>query len=179
MDNTTQSSTISVPIFNGENYDFWRVKIETYFSSQDLWDIVEEGFTIPADTSALNASQEKELKKNKLNWALEEKVKHLCMENQVWRNIAETNEATANALRCNLEQVLAQRGGMAAAAEEDVGGGATVCGGAEMDDAESCCGSTEEDGLEKETGGWRTLAGCAGVKDKEGGGNGNCSYVWR
>ena len=65
MDNTTQSSTISVPIFNGENYDFWRVKMETYFSSQDLWDIVEEGFTIPADTSALNASQEKELKKNK------------------------------------------------------------------------------------------------------------------
>ena len=56
MDNTTQSSTISVPIFNGENYDFWRVKMETYFSSQDLWDIVEEGFTIPADTSALNAS---------------------------------------------------------------------------------------------------------------------------
>ena len=65
MDNTTQSSTISVPIFNGENYDFWRVKMETYFSSQDLWDIIEEGFTIPADTSALNASQEKELKKNK------------------------------------------------------------------------------------------------------------------
>ncbi|KAG4957955.1 hypothetical protein AAZX31_15G240000 [Glycine max] len=116
-------------------------------------------------------TKEEEIEKiGKLNWALEEKVKHLCMENQVWRNIAETNEATANALRCNLEQVLAQRGGMAA--EEDVGGGATVCGGAEMDDAESCCGSTEEDGLEKETGGWRTLAGCAGVKDKEGGGNG-------
>ena len=55
MDNTTQSSTIFVPIFNGENYDFWRVKMETYFSSQDLWDIVEEGFTVPADTSVLNA----------------------------------------------------------------------------------------------------------------------------
>ncbi|XP_058732707.1 uncharacterized protein LOC131604272 [Vicia villosa] len=65
MDNTTQSSSISVPIFNGENYDFWRVKMETYFSSQDLWDIVEEGFTVPADTSTLNATQEKELKKNK------------------------------------------------------------------------------------------------------------------
>lgn len=65
MDNTTQSSTIYVPIFNGENYDFWHVKMETYFSSQDLWDIVEEGFIVPTDTSALNASQEKELKKNK------------------------------------------------------------------------------------------------------------------
>ena len=39
--------------------------METYSSSQDLWDIVEEGFTVPADTSALYASQEKELKKNK------------------------------------------------------------------------------------------------------------------
>src|ERR1044072_4104398 len=64
MADTTQSS-LPVPIFNGENYDFWRVKIETYFTSLDLWDIVEEGFTVPADTSTLNATQEKELKKNK------------------------------------------------------------------------------------------------------------------
>ncbi|KAL5143888.1 hypothetical protein HKD37_09G026721 [Glycine soja] len=39
--------------------------METYFPSQDLWDIVEEDFIVPADTLALNASQEKELKKNK------------------------------------------------------------------------------------------------------------------
>src|ERR1044072_3950330 len=65
MADTTQSSSLPVTIFNGENYDFWRVKMETFFSSQDLWDIVEEGFTAPADTSTLNATQEKELKKNK------------------------------------------------------------------------------------------------------------------
>ncbi|RZB97307.1 putative BOI-related E3 ubiquitin-protein ligase 3 isoform A [Glycine soja] len=120
----------------------------------------------------LKAKEEEIEKIGKLNWALEEKVKHLCMENQVWRNLAEANEATANALRCNLEQVLAQCGGIAA--EEDRGG-ATVCGGAEMDDAESCCGSTEEDCEGKKVG-WRTLAGCAGVKDKDEGGessNGN------
>ena len=39
--------------------------METYFSSQDLWDIVEEGFIVPVDTSALSAAQERELKKNK------------------------------------------------------------------------------------------------------------------
>ena len=65
MHNITQSLTISVPIFNSENYDFWHIKMKTYFSSQDLRDIVEEDFTVPVDTSALNASQEKELKKNK------------------------------------------------------------------------------------------------------------------
>lgn len=65
MDDTTQSSSISVSIFNGENYDFWSVKMETFFLSQELWDIVEEGFTVPVDTSPLNVAQEKELKKNK------------------------------------------------------------------------------------------------------------------
>ncbi|GFQ00676.1 probable boi-related E3 ubiquitin-protein ligase 3 [Phtheirospermum japonicum] len=53
--------------------------------------------------------KEEEIKKmGKLNWALEERVKSLCVENQIWRDLAQTNEVTTNALRCNLEQVLAQ-----------------------------------------------------------------------
>ncbi|KAJ1406810.1 hypothetical protein SESBI_24785 [Sesbania bispinosa] len=37
----------------------------------------------------------KEIEKiGKLNWALEERVKSLCMENQIWRELAQTNEAT-------------------------------------------------------------------------------------
>lgn len=43
MDNTTQSSSISVP--------------KDIFSSQNLWGVVEEGFTAPADTLALNAAK--------------------------------------------------------------------------------------------------------------------------
>ncbi|MED6165376.1 hypothetical protein PIB30_098986 [Stylosanthes scabra] len=43
----------------------------------------------------------------KLNFALQERVKSLCIENQLWRDLAQTNEATANSLRSNLEQVLA------------------------------------------------------------------------
>ena len=58
MVNTTQPF---VPIFNGENYDYWSIKMKTFFCSQDLWDIVEEGFTIPTDNSTLTA----ELKENK------------------------------------------------------------------------------------------------------------------
>ncbi|KAL2523365.1 WD repeat domain-containing protein [Forsythia ovata] len=37
----------------------------------------------------------------------EERVKSLCVENQIWRDLAQTNEATANTLRCNLKEVLA------------------------------------------------------------------------
>ena len=114
--------------------------------------------------------KEDEIEKiGKLNWALEEKVKSLCIENQIWRDLAQTNEATANALRSNLEQVLAQRGS-AAAVDDD---GTTVCpagaAAAVMDDAESCCGSSDEcddkNLDENVVEGWRTLAG--GAQDKD------------
>lgn len=53
--------------------------------------------------------KEEEIEKiGKLNLALEEQVKSLCEENQIWRDLAQTNETTANALRCNLEQILNQ-----------------------------------------------------------------------
>ncbi|RDX86518.1 putative BOI-related E3 ubiquitin-protein ligase 3, partial [Mucuna pruriens] len=88
----------------------------------------------------LKAKEEEILKIERLNWALEEKVRSLSIENQIWRDLAQTNEATANALRSNLEQVLAQVGDAAVA-----------------EDAESCCGSSNE--------GWRTIA--TGLQDKE------------
>ncbi|GAU22473.1 hypothetical protein TSUD_123600 [Trifolium subterraneum] len=65
----------------------------------------------------------------KLNWVLQEKVKSLSAENQVWRELAQTNETTANYLRNNLEQVMAhvKEGHRHAAVAED--------------DAQSSCGS--------------------------------------
>ncbi|GFQ03751.1 probable boi-related E3 ubiquitin-protein ligase 3 [Phtheirospermum japonicum] len=56
----------------------------------------------------LKAKEEEIEKMGKLNWTLEERVKSLCVENKIWRDLAQTSEATTNALRCNLEQVLAQ-----------------------------------------------------------------------
>jgi E3 ubiquitin-protein ligase BOI-like protein len=62
----------------------------------------------------------------KLNWFLQEKVKSLSAENQVWRELAQTNETTANYLRNNLEQVMAHvkedhHHHHAAVAEDDAG----------------------------------------------------------
>lgn len=65
MANNIQPSSMIIPTFNGENYDFWSIKMKTFFCSQDLWEIVDEGFTIPTDISTLNAAQKKELKENK------------------------------------------------------------------------------------------------------------------
>ncbi|CAG7883915.1 E3 ubiquitin-protein ligase BOI [Brassica rapa] len=43
-----------------------------------------------------------------LNWILQERVKSLYVENQIWHDMAQTSEAHANNLRTNLDQVLAQ-----------------------------------------------------------------------
>ncbi|XP_020588982.1 probable BOI-related E3 ubiquitin-protein ligase 3 [Phalaenopsis equestris] len=68
----------------------------------------------------------------KLNWALEERVRSLCIENQVWRELAQTNEATVNLLRANLEQVLATQTCSVKQEEQEI----YI---EPADDAESCC----------------------------------------
>lgn len=75
----------------------------------------------------------------KLNWLLQERVRTLSVENQIWRELAQTNEATANSLRTNLEQVLAH-----VTEERQCGGGGEA--GAADEEAESCCGSNGEEG---------------------------------
>lgn len=124
-------------------------------------------------------TKEEEIEKiGKLNWALEERVKSLCIENQIWRDLAQTNEATANALRSNLEQVLA-----AQVKEERTHGAALDEAALLMDDAQSCCGSSgeEEDHHHRDVvvveGGRRKLAcGVAQDKEDDGNGNGNGNY---
>ena len=32
-----------VPIFDGENYDSWRIKIKTILKTKKLWEVVENG----------------------------------------------------------------------------------------------------------------------------------------
>ncbi|KAI5350525.1 hypothetical protein L3X38_003416 [Prunus dulcis] len=41
------SSEARIPIFSGENYEFWRIKMVTIFRSYGLWGLVEKGFLIP------------------------------------------------------------------------------------------------------------------------------------
>lgn len=71
----------------------------------------------------------------KLNMALQEKVKNLYAETQLWKDVANTAELSAMSLRKDLENILGKASKMngllpteAVAVEED---------------AESCCGSTD------------------------------------
>ncbi|XP_042519321.1 probable BOI-related E3 ubiquitin-protein ligase 3 [Macadamia integrifolia] len=133
--------------------------------SRRLMAVLEERIT-----KRLKAKEEEIEKIGKLNWVLEERVKSLCVENQIWRDLAQTNEATANALRSHLEQVLAQakdechRG---APEDEAVAAGAVVA-----DDAASCCGSSDYGADEEEVGSQRTLVEAArdGGRSRNNGG---------
>ena len=124
----------------------------------------------------LKAKEEEIEKIGKLNWALEERVKSLCIENQIWRELAQSNEATANALRTNLEQVLAQvrddrtRGGVGLEEDDDGASMPPLGAAALIDDAQSCCGSSGGGGAEDEQEDIerRSLAGGPKEKDEEG-----------
>ncbi|RRT35016.1 hypothetical protein BHE74_00002920 [Ensete ventricosum] len=117
----------------------------------DVVAAVEEGVS-----KRLKAKEEEIARVGKLNWALEERIKSLYAENQIWRNLAQNNEATANVLRTNLEQVLAAQVMVKEAP-------------ATADDAESCCcGDNAEDeegikvGLGRE---WRRA--CRSCRERE------------
>ncbi|XP_022853494.1 uncharacterized protein LOC111374962 [Olea europaea var. sylvestris] len=60
----TFCSSIPIPTFNGDNYDFWSIKMKTHLCAQNLWDVVNDGYINPDDISTLSTAQKKELKEN-------------------------------------------------------------------------------------------------------------------
>ena len=62
--NALNLSTSFVPIFNGENFEFWSIKMRTFFISQDLWDLVETGYAETESSRVVEKSADlKELRK--------------------------------------------------------------------------------------------------------------------
>lgn len=107
-------------------------------------------------TKKLKEKDEQIQRMGKINMVLQEKVKSLYVENQLWRDMAQTNEAAANSLRSNLEQVLAHFG------DERISAGGNLAGAVVEEDVESCCGSSDHGAAaeeEEEIDGRRTLAG--------------------
>jgi hypothetical protein len=59
--NNVNWSNVQVPIFSGENYDFWSIKMKTLFVSIYLWEMVESGYEIPESTSSLTNAKRKRI----------------------------------------------------------------------------------------------------------------------
>ena len=60
------NSTQLIPIFKGENYQFWSINLKTLFLSQDLWDFIENMYVeCDAQDSSTTQAQKMELKNNR------------------------------------------------------------------------------------------------------------------
>ena len=46
MEAKASFSQIAPPIFDGENYQLWAVRMETYLEALDLWEVVEEDYEV-------------------------------------------------------------------------------------------------------------------------------------
>ncbi|KAI5341769.1 hypothetical protein L3X38_009644 [Prunus dulcis] len=40
------TAELRTPVFNGENYEFWSIRMKTILKSHGLWDLVENGFDV-------------------------------------------------------------------------------------------------------------------------------------
>ncbi|XP_049358800.1 uncharacterized protein LOC125823464 [Solanum verrucosum] len=62
---TNGASTTSqqlIPIFNGDKYEFWSIKMNTLFKSQELWDLVEKGYAEEDEARGLRENKKKDSK---------------------------------------------------------------------------------------------------------------------
>lgn len=56
---------LSIPMFNGENYDIWYLKAKTVFQAQNLWELVQNGYNEPEEGAELTDVETRTLKDTK------------------------------------------------------------------------------------------------------------------
>ncbi|GKV29240.1 hypothetical protein SLEP1_g38182 [Rubroshorea leprosula] len=47
MSCSSTNSFSSPPMFNGENYDFWAIRMKAFLKGNDVWEVIEHGFQLP------------------------------------------------------------------------------------------------------------------------------------
>ncbi|KAM1485555.1 hypothetical protein TB1_036396 [Malus domestica] len=98
MKGSSSSSELKAPVFDGENYDFWRIRMTTIFKSYDLWDMVQHGYELPemeidALEEDLTETQLKTLKQNRMEDARALGIIQGAVSDTIFPRIA--NEETA------------------------------------------------------------------------------------
>lgn len=53
----SNSNHMPVPEFDGNDYDYWCIKMLTFLIGKDLWEIIESGYEEPTDWNALTANE--------------------------------------------------------------------------------------------------------------------------
>ncbi|XP_073040319.1 uncharacterized protein [Primulina eburnea] len=60
--NVVNVSQLAIPLFKGECYEFWSIKMKTLFKSQDLWDLVENGYSEEDEEAKVKENKKRDAK---------------------------------------------------------------------------------------------------------------------
>ncbi|XP_022927156.1 uncharacterized protein LOC111434088 [Cucurbita moschata] len=70
MGGESSFSAVAPPIFDGDNYQMWAVRMETYLEALDLWEVIEEDYEVPPlpanpTVAQIKLQKEKKTRKSK------------------------------------------------------------------------------------------------------------------
>ncbi|KAM1013254.1 hypothetical protein ACFX15_042488 [Malus domestica] len=86
---------LRAPIFNGENFDFWQIKMKTIFRSYELWNMVESGYRAPTKEEELTEAERKLLRENVVKDARALGIIQGAVSDQIFPRIATQESAKA------------------------------------------------------------------------------------
>ncbi|KAM2039756.1 hypothetical protein ACFX1T_013168 [Malus domestica] len=86
---------LRAPIFNGENFDFWQIKMKTIFHSYELWNMVESGYRAPTKEEELREAERKLLRENVVKDARALGIIQGVVSDQIFLRIATQESAKA------------------------------------------------------------------------------------
>ena len=61
---TISAINIPLPILFEDNYEDWHSPMKTFLQAQDLWEVVQEGFTLPQNQTKLSTVEKNKLKED-------------------------------------------------------------------------------------------------------------------
>ena len=82
-------------IFNGDNFDFWQIKMKTIFRSHELWDLVVNGYTTTEKKEELTEAEKKLLREHVVKDARALGIIQGAMSDQIFPRIATQETAKA------------------------------------------------------------------------------------
>ena len=70
MEGESSFLAVAPPVFDGDNYQMWKVRMETYLEALDLWEAIEEDYEVPSlpanpIVAKIKAHKEKKTRKSK------------------------------------------------------------------------------------------------------------------
>ena len=70
MEGESSFSVIAPSVFDGDSYQMWAVRMETYLEALDLWEAIEEDYEVPPlpanpTVAQIKVQKEKKIRKSK------------------------------------------------------------------------------------------------------------------